>query len=117
MIAWNLFIISVFASTLSQYWQKKAAILFVSNPMLTWDQKLFSRPILFSLFFLAIAALSWLFVLSFWDVSTAYPLLSINFVAILLLSHFSFQEPISRKQIIGIGFIVLGIIILSGALE
>ncbi|MCL1126929.1 EamA family transporter [Shewanella surugensis] len=117
MIAWSLFLFSVCSSSLSQYWQKKAAMLFMSTPALAWHQKLLSRPILLSILFLGISALSWLAVLSLWDVSSAYPLLSINFVVMLLLSHFIFHEPISSKQIIGVFFIVFGIIILSGALE
>lgn len=114
MMAWGLFILSVCASTYSQYWQKKAALLFVSKPQLTGRQKLFSLPIIFSLLFLGLAAFSWLFVLHFWDVSQAYPLLSINFVAILMLSHFIFNEPITQRQVLGSGFIIIGIVLLSG---
>ncbi|WP_299010882.1 EamA family transporter [uncultured Shewanella sp.] len=117
MIAWSFFILSVCASTYSQYWQKKAAILFVAQPQLTRLQKILSLPIILSLLFLGLAAFSWLFVLHFWDVSQAYPRLSINFVAILILSHFTFNEPISQKQCLGCGLIIIGIIMLSGGFK
>ncbi|WP_299494572.1 EamA family transporter [uncultured Shewanella sp.] len=117
MTTWGMFIFSICASTFSQYWQKKAALLFLSKPQFTWRQKLLSSPIILSFFFLGLAACSWLFVLHMWDVSHAYPLLSINFIAVLILSHFTFNEPITKKQLLGSGFIVVGIILLSGGIE
>lgn len=114
MSTFFLFILSVTASSMSQYWQKKAAMHFEAYPELGALQKLLSLPLILSIFFLGISALAWLGVLSDWDVSIAYPLLSINFIVMLLLSRFIFNEAISVKQWLGISLIVFGVMILAG---
>jgi len=114
MTTFVLFVLSVFSSSMSQYWQKRAAMLFAMQPELRPLQKLFSRPMILSVLFLGAGAMTWLGVLTVWDVSMAYPLLSINFVIMLLLSHYIFEEPISVRQWIGIALIMLGVIILAG---
>ncbi|MGV2986967.1 4-amino-4-deoxy-L-arabinose-phospho-UDP flippase [Vibrio sp. E150_011] len=110
-----LFVLSVIASSLSQYWQKRAAMHFEEHPDLSALGKLFSFPMMLGIGFLGTSALTWLGVLSQWDVSMAYPLLSINFVIMLLVSKFAFGEVIVPKQWIGVMFIMVGVGILGGA--
>ncbi|MBY6197892.1 EamA family transporter [Vibrio hangzhouensis] len=110
-----LFILSVVASSLSQYWQKRAAMYFEENPQLSAIGKLLSFPMILGIVFLGTSAITWLGVLSQWDVSVAYPLLSVNFVIMLLVSKFAFGEVIVPKQWLGVMFIMLGVGIIGGA--
>lgn len=114
MTTFILFVLSVFCSSMSQYWQKRTALSLENKTSLSISGKTISLSLLLSIFFLGLSALFWLGVLSDWDVSMAYPLLSINFVVMLLLSHFVFKEAISYKQWFGVVLIVLGIIVLGG---
>ncbi|WP_042474416.1 4-amino-4-deoxy-L-arabinose-phospho-UDP flippase [Vibrio maritimus] len=110
-----LYIISVLASSLSQYWQKRAAMYFEENPELSAISKLLSFPMILGIGFLGTSALTWLGVLTQWDVSVAYPLLSVNFVIMLLVSKFAFGEVIVPKQWLGVMMIMVGVGILGGA--
>ena len=113
MITWILFVLSLIASSSSQYWQKRAALLFDAQPNLTLWQKLFCKPLLLGILFLGLSALTWLGVLSQWDVSVAYPLLSVNFIIMLFIAHHYFDEKIYSNQIIGVLFIIFGVITLG----
>ncbi|GDY25245.1 EamA family transporter [Agarivorans sp. Toyoura001] len=115
MLEWLLVVVSISCSSLSQYWQKRAALLFADQPELSTVSKLLSKPLLLGIMFLALGAVFWLGVLSQWDVSVAYPLLSSNFVIMLLISKFAFNEPVSRRQWCGVTLIMLGVAILGGA--
>ena len=46
--------------------------------------------------------------LTFLDVSTAYPIGSLSFVAVTVLSHFILGERVTRHRWIGVGLILLG---------
>ncbi|WP_427981057.1 EamA family transporter [Agarivorans sp.] len=112
-----LLMLSIGLSSLSQYWQKRAALLFAAQPQLTSRQKLLSKPLLLGIIFLGLGAMSWLAVLSRWDVSVAYPLLSSNFVIMLLISKFAFNEQVSSRQWCGVGCIVVGVAFIGGAAQ
>ena len=62
---------------------------------------------------LGLGALMWLFVLYYMDVSKAFPFLSLNFVIIMLISRFFLKEVISAQRWLGVGFITLGIVLVS----
>ncbi|WP_432468547.1 EamA family transporter [Agarivorans sp. Z349TD_8] len=110
-----LLLTSIACSSLSQYWQKRAALLFVAQPNMGIRSKLLAKPLLLGIVFLALGAISWLGVLSQWDVSVAYPLLSSNFVIMLLVSKFAFKEQVYTRQWWGVLLIVIGVAILGGA--
>lgn len=56
---------------------------------------------------------SWLFVLSKLQLNIAYPIITtLNFCFVIIGSWFFFKEQLSFYQILGIGFIVLGIFLL-----
>ncbi len=115
-MVWLLFICSLVASCASQFWQKKAALLFAEQPHLTALQKILTKPMLLGIFFLTVSAATWLAVLSQWDVSVAYPLLSLNFIIMLFVAHYFFNEKITTQQIVGVLLIVLGVITLGVSL-
>ena len=58
------------------------------------------------------AALCWMAAMTKFDISYAYPFLSISFVLVFILSAFLFQEPITMQKAIGMAFVVLGIIVM-----
>ncbi|EJN33179.1 MULTISPECIES: EamA family transporter [unclassified Pseudomonas] len=69
-------------------------------------------PIIFSGFIAAfLASLAWMAAMTKFDLSHAYPFMSLNFVVVLFLSGWLLSEPISIQKILGIALIVLGTVI------
>jgi multidrug transporter EmrE-like cation transporter len=84
----------------------KAAFLF----------SLLLRPWVLSGFAAAfLASIAWMAAMTKFDLSYAYPFMSLNFVLVLLLSGFLFHEPFSTPKVIGLALIMLGIIVGSQA--
>lgn len=51
--------------------------------------------------------------LEFVEVSTAFPIISISFVVVVILSQRFLNEPVTRARWIGVGFIVVGVTLLG----
>ncbi|MCP4414927.1 MAG: EamA family transporter, partial [Gammaproteobacteria bacterium] len=60
-----------------------------------------------------LASVAWMGAISKFELSYAYPFMSLNFVVVVLLSFFLFQEVFNWYKIIGLVVICLGIIIIS----
>jgi multidrug transporter EmrE-like cation transporter len=58
-----------------------------------------------------LASLAWMAAMTRFQLSYAYPFMSLNFVLVLLLSVWFFQEPLTLPKVVGLAFIVLGITI------
>jgi multidrug transporter EmrE-like cation transporter len=58
-----------------------------------------------------LAALSWMAAMTEFDLSYAYPFMSLAFILVLVLSAFFFHEAITLPKILGIALITIGIII------
>lgn len=69
--------------------------------------------ILSGLFAAVIAALSWMYTMNKFDLSSVYPFLSINFILVPFLSIYLFDESINVYKIAGILVIFIGNIIFS----
>ena len=67
--------------------------------------------VLSSLLCAFLGMLSWMMALSKTELSYAYPFTSLSFVLVLAASAFFFQEPVTAKKVIGMAFIVAGIVI------
>jgi uncharacterized membrane protein len=66
-------------------------------------------PAIFSGFAAAfLASLAWMAAMTKFDLSHAYPFMSLNFVVVLLLSGWLLSEPVTLKKALGVGLIVLG---------
>lgn len=85
----------------------------------TWIEKftfllqLLLNPWIISGFLAAfLAALSWMAAMTKFDISYAYPFMSLSFVLVFVLSAFLFGEPVSMQKVIGFSLIVLGIIVM-----
>lgn len=69
-------------------------------------------PAIFSGFAAAyLASLAWMAAMTKFELSHAYPFMSLNFVIVILLSGWLLNEPISVQKIFGIGLIVVGTIV------
>lgn len=89
--------------SLPELWYEKLIFLF----------QLLLNPWILSGFLSAfVASLFWMAAMTKFNISYAYPFMSLSFVLVFALSVLLFGEPITGKNIIGISFIVLGIIIM-----
>ncbi|WP_087972635.1 EamA family transporter [Oceanobacillus rekensis] len=83
-----------------------------------WDKIMFLFQLLLNPWILSgflaafLAALSWMAAMTKFDISYAYPFMSLSFVLVFILSVFLFGEPVSTQKVIGFAFIVLGIIVM-----
>lgn len=76
--------------------------------------KILSMPLIWvGLALYAVGAVVWLIILSRVNLSVAYPLLSINFVLVILASWFFLGEPLTSQRIVAIAIICCGIIALK----
>lgn len=57
------------------------------------------------------AFLCWMAAMTKFDLSYAYPFMSLSFLLVLVLSVALFHEPLTISKVVGVGFIVAGIII------
>jgi len=69
--------------------------------------------IILSLLFTLLSGLSWMIAMTKFDISYAYPFTTLGFVLIFIFSIFIFHEPFTWQKLIGILFIITGIIITS----
>ena len=65
---------------------------------------------------LGFGMLVWLVVLQRLPVGIAYPMLSLNFVWVTLAAKTFWRENVAAHHWIGVGFIMVGIILLGGSL-
>ena len=78
------------------------------NSILPNLKKVLLSPFIYSgLLFGAINFLLWCFALATFDLSYAYPFLSISYLTIMIAGKFIFNEHIGLRKIIGLSFIAL----------
>jgi len=57
------------------------------------------------------ASLAWMGAMTKFELSHAYPFMSLNFVLVHFLASLFFHEPLSTAKIVGVGLIVLGVVV------
>ncbi|WP_404454668.1 EamA family transporter [Virgibacillus necropolis] len=93
--------------SLPEDWMDKMAFIF----------RLLLDPLILSGFLSAfVASLFWMAAMTKFNISFAYPFMSLSFVLVFLLSVFLFGEPVTSQKVIGLSLIVLGIIVTSQSL-
>lgn len=114
VIALALCIVLTLASQLAQ---KQVAIdVHRAQAQGRSDVTYFSRPLFwFALISLGLAMLGWLVVLRDYEVSKAYPLLSLNYALVLLASRVVFHERIPPLRWLGVLVICSGIAVVAGS--
>ena len=83
--------------------QSVHGVKFLANPNL-----------LLSVVLLGSGFVAWLWVLSEWDVSFAYPFLSLNLVVVMCASKLLFSESIRSHHWLGAFSIIAGVMLISG---
>lgn len=79
--------------------------------------KLFLDPLIASGFFAAfLAALCWMAAIPKFELSFAYPFMSLSFVLVFVFSAFLFHESVSVYKVVGLSLILLGILVTSRSL-
>ncbi|WP_397451937.1 EamA family transporter [Pseudomonas sp. NA-150] len=58
-----------------------------------------------------LASLAWMAAMTKFDLSHAYPFMSLNFVVVIVLSGWLLSEPITPQKILGISLIMLGTVV------
>jgi len=90
-------------------------------PLLLSEKLLFLAKLFLDPFFVSglasafIASLFWILAMTKFEISYAYPFMSLAFVLVFLFSVFVFKESINAYKVVGLTFIVLGIFITSRA--
>ena len=90
---------------------------FGALPAETWDKLKFLvgllfDPLIFSGFLAAfLASLSWMAAMTKFDLSHAYPFMSLNFVVVLVLSVWLLNEPLTLGKVVGIALIMAGTVV------
>ncbi|GAB2929410.1 4-amino-4-deoxy-L-arabinose-phosphoundecaprenol flippase subunit ArnE [Hafnia psychrotolerans] len=107
MIGYLLVLVVSVLTCAGQLCQKQAAQIGKGNvgSVLRW--------LALAVCLLGLAMLLWLRVLQQLPLSIAYPMLSLNFVLITLSARWIFKEQIDRRHWVGVGFIMLGIALMS----
>lgn len=73
----------------------------------------FTNPFVFAGFVLVFgASIFWLAVLSRVDLSWAYPMLSLGYVVVVVLSAIFLNEPITVSRVLGVVIIIAGVFVL-----
>jgi multidrug transporter EmrE-like cation transporter len=113
--------IAVITAVISQLLFKKGITIFGEIGISTKNISdliinIFRNPfILIGLISYGISFIVWLIVLSRMKLSVVYPITSMNFILVLLASHYFFGEKLSIIQIGGFLLIIIGVIALARA--
>ncbi len=76
--------------------------------------RIFTNPLVFIGFvFIFGGSLFWLAVLSKWDLSLAYPLLSISYIASLFIGALFLGEAVTLVRIVGVVVVVVGVVLIT----
>lgn len=71
-------------------------------------------PYIFSSFLAAfLASLTWMAALTKFELSFAYPFMSLSFLLVLILSYFFLNEMMTLQKAIGFALIIAGLIVAS----
>lgn len=68
-----------------------------------------NKSLIVGLFYYGFSTLIFLTALKFGELSIIYPLVSLTYVWVVLLSHFKLQESLNKFKVLGVLLIVLGV--------
>ena len=95
--------ITKYGSMPAEFWGKLKFLLYL----------LVDPAILSGIVAAFLASLAWMAAMTKFDLSYAYPFMSLNFVIVLLFSAMLLKEPLTTAKFVGIIFIIVGTIIAS----
>ncbi|PZP68138.1 MAG: hypothetical protein DI604_19960 [Delftia acidovorans] len=59
------------------------------------------------------AGVSWMLAMTKFEISYAYPFVSLNYIFVLMAGFLIFNESVSMEKVIGSALVILGIIVLA----
>lgn len=112
-----LILISVFLGSLGQVLLKVGAgklgtISFV-HPIAEALRIIFTPHVLIGLAFFGTSFLLWVKVLTDSELSYAYPMVSLGYVLVAVLSYFLFHESFTFNKVFGIALIIAGVLMIN----
>ncbi|MBU0687799.1 MAG: 4-amino-4-deoxy-L-arabinose transferase [Candidatus Margulisbacteria bacterium] len=117
MINYILLFISIGMAVIGQLLMKHGMRMIGFFPLSQLFSRFFSiifNPFVFSgISMFALSAIVWLVVLSRFELSFVYPMVSVGYVIVALASMFFFHESITLVRWLGIGTIILGVFLIS----
>lgn len=69
--------------------------------------------IIIGMVFFGFSSLLWIKVLTLAELSQAYPLVSIGYIIVAVLSYVFFKESFTIPKVLGIGLIIAGVVIIN----
>lgn len=85
-----------------------------SGEKIAFIVRLLLNPLVISGFISAfLASLAWMAALTQFELSFAYPFMSLSFVAVIFLSIILFGEPLTFNKIFGTGLLIVALFIIS----
>lgn len=114
-----LLLFSVFMGSIGQVLLKKGA-QSIDEAYFTWDKFLYGMiktikipEIVLGLILFGMSFLLWLKVLTKAELSYAYPMVSLGYLNVLILSYFLFHEQFTLYKVLGTLMIVSGVFVLN----
>lgn len=112
-----LIFINIFLVVIGQFLLKKGMNLiggFEAGSWLVFFTKVFTSAwVLIGLSIYIVGSLLWFIVLSKVDLSFAYPLISLSYILVFIVSVLFLGESFSLLRLLGVGFIMLGVFFIS----
>jgi len=97
-----------------QIFFKKSSIFIEAHPDLSVITRyLYNYWFYLGLCFFGVATLIWIKILSLAKLSAVYPMQSLAYVAVAILSYYIFGEKLGLLNILGIAVIIVGIFLVS----
>ena len=109
--------ISVLLAVIGQLLMKRGMMAFGTFPatqLLSHIIPMFMNPwVFFGFVSFGLSSLFWLIVLSRMELSLVYPMVSVAYVLVALVSFFIFKENVTLIRWLGIGVIIIGVFLIS----
>lgn len=83
--------------------------------LLSWSHLAASWPIAAGLACYGLSSVFWLFALKKFPLSTAYPMVSMGYILVMLLGFYLFHESLSMQKWFGAAFISFGVLLIARA--
>ncbi|MDF2883609.1 MAG: transporter [Clostridiaceae bacterium] len=114
----GLILTSVFLGAIGQVLVKFGAsnltLNFTSKDILSSILSILKNaPVMCGIISYGVSFLLWIKVLSKVELSYAYPMVSIGYVLVMVFSYFFFKENISFLRVLGVLFIIIGVVLVS----
>nr|WP_275983836.1 SMR family transporter [Paenibacillus hamazuiensis] len=82
---------------------------------LTWSAVAACWPVAAGLACYGLSSVFWLFALRRFPLSTAYPMVSLGYIVVMVLGYALFQESLSMQKWFGAAFISFGVLLIARA--